>query len=172
LKSCVLKKLQAGLDMQKNHIAICAAAALGLCLMGAKGASAVPTAGGADKVYAQTVTRESVATPVRWAGRAGRVGWGGRRAGLRYGVGWRGRGWRRAGLGYGVGWRGRGWGWRRAGWRRGYYGGWGGYGLGLGFGLGTGWGYGGSYAATSGGCYRGGGCYRPCGCGGLFGGLF
>jgi hypothetical protein len=152
--------------MRKNQIAICAAAALGLCLMGAKGASAIPTAGGAGKVYAQTVTGNSVATPVRWAGRAGRVGWGGRRVGLGRGFGWRGR---RVGLG-------RGFGWRRVGWQRGYYGGWGGYGLGLGWGwpgvgLGTGWGYGGgAYTATYGGCYRP--TYGGCGCGGFFGGLF
>jgi hypothetical protein len=63
---------------------------------------------------------------------------------------------------------GRGW-----GWRRGYYGGWRGYGWGRPVGLGLGYGatggryYGGSYRATHRGC----GC-NPCGCGGLFGGLF
>jgi hypothetical protein len=140
--------------MRKTDLAICAAAALGFCLMIPKGVSAFPAAAGADKAYTQTVTGKSAAVPVYW-----RRGYWGGRVGFGRGYGW---GWRRAA-------------WRGAGWGRGYYGGWGGYGLGLGYGLGTGWGYGGSYAATSGGCYRP--VYvQPCGCGcgggGLFGGLF
>jgi hypothetical protein len=147
--------------MRKFQIAICATAALGFCLMVPKGASAFPAADSASKAYTQTVESKSAATPVRYAGRVG-------------GVGFRGVGVRGIGYGRGIGWRGRAFGFGRGiGWRRGYYGGWGGYGLGLGYGLGTGLGYGGSYAATSGGCYRGCGC-NPCGCGGggLFGGLF
>ena len=135
--------------MRQTHLIICAAAALGLCLMSPNGASAVPAAAGAGTAYAQTVTGKSAAVPVYWR----RGYWGGR-----------------VGLG-----RGFGWGWRGVGWRRGYYGGWGGYGLGLGYGFGGGYGSGGTYAATSGCCYRR--VYvRPCGCGcgggGLFGGLF
>src|SRR5215469_3221587 len=158
--------------MRKIQIAICATAALGLCLVITEGASAFPAADSSDKAYTQTVDGKSAATPVRWAGRAGVRG-----VGFRRGVGLgRGYGWRRVGLGRGYGWRRagwrRGWGWRRVGWRRGYYGGWGGYGLGLGFGFpfgfGTGLGYGGGYApATYGGCYSGCGCHS-CGCGGLF----
>ena len=149
--------------MRKIQIAICATAALGLCLMVTEGASAFPAADSAGKAYTQTVEGKSAATPVRYVGRVGRVG-GYRvgRVGLGRGIGYRrGWGWRGVGLGRGYGWRRVGWrrGW---GWRGRYYGGWGGYGLGLGVGLGTGLGYGGSYAATS------GGCYRPCGCGGLF----
>ena len=145
--------------MRKIHIAVCATAALGFCLMVPKGVSAFPAADSASKAYTQTVESKSAATPVRYAGRVG---------------GFRGVGVRGIGYGRGIGWR-RGWGWRGVGWRRGYYGGWGGYGLGLGYGLGTGLGYGGTYAATSGCCYRR--VYvRPCGCGcgggGLFGGLF
>jgi hypothetical protein len=144
--------------MRKTDLAICAAAALGFCLMVPKGVSAFPAAADADKAYTQTVTGKSAAVPVYirrgyWGGRVG--------LGRGYGWGWRRRAYWRGRVGLG---RGYGWGWRRAAWRRGYYGG---YGLGTGFGLGTGLGYGGSYAATSGGC-----CYNPCGCGGLFGGLF
>jgi hypothetical protein len=168
--------------MRKTSMAICVTAALGLCLTGPKDASASPAAD-AGKVYAQSVAGKSTATPVRWAGGAGRIG-GVRAAGVRgvgvgYGVGWRGRavgfrGWgaRRVGLGYGVGWRRRGWGWGPGlglGWG-GYYSGWGGYGSGLGLGwgwpvgLGAGWGYGAAYPATYGGCG-----VSTCGCGG---GLF
>ena len=152
--------------MRKTYIAICATAALGLCLAASRDASAFP-ASDAGKAYAQTVSTESAATQVRYAG-GGRIGGiGGRGVGLGRGVGVRGRYFGRGryvGLGRGIGWRR--WGWRRRGW------GWGGYGLGLGYGgygLGAGWG--GGYApATYGGCgcYRR--CYNPCGCGGgLFG---
>jgi hypothetical protein len=137
--------------MRKIQIAICATAALGLCLMVTEGASAFPAADGTGKAYTQTVEGKSAAVPVYlrrgyWGGRVGL----GRGIGWRRGWGWRGYGWRGVGLG-------RGWGWRRVGWRRGYYGGWGwgGYGLGLGLGYGaTGWG--GGYYGGRGGC---------CGCG-------
>jgi hypothetical protein len=137
--------------MRKTHVIICATAALGLCLMSPKGASAVPVAAGAAKAYTQTVSGTTAATPVRWVGRGG---WGGR------GIG----------FGRGIGWGGRGWGWRGVGWRRGYYGG--GYGWGSPVGLGLGiaaadsgdyyggyGGYGGSFPA-----YSGGSCCS-CGCG-------
>jgi hypothetical protein len=92
--------------VRKTQIAICTAATLGLCLVGPQGASAFPAADGFGTVHAQTITDKNAVTLVRWAGRAG--GWG-----------------------RGVGWRGAGW---RGGWRRGYYGGWGGLGLGVGLG--------------------------------------
>ena len=133
-----LEKQQAGLDMRKTHIAICATAALGLCLLVPKGASAFPAADGAGKAYTQTVTGKSAAVPVYLR----RGYWGGRRA---Y---WGGRwGWR-----HHAAWR-HGWGWR-ARWRRGYYAGWGWpLGLGLGIGATQGYsGYGGYYPAYYGGC--------------------
>jgi hypothetical protein len=140
------------LDVRKTQLAFCAAAALGLCLIGSS-ASAFPAADGSGKDYSQTVTDESATTPVRWAGRAG--GWGGRGIGFGRGIGWRGRG---IGFGRGIGWRRAGW---RGGWRRG---GWGGYGwggpVGLGLGLGaTGVGY-----SSYGGYYGGGGGGCGCGC--------
>jgi len=160
--------------MRKTYIAICATAALGLCLIGPNGASAFPAADSASKVYSQTATSKNAVTSVRWAGRGygGRIGFG-RGFGYR-GIGYgRGFGWRGVGLGRGYGWRG---GWRRAGFHRGYYGGYGGYGgyglgwgggwpFGLGLGLGaaaTDWGggypyyYGGGYYPAY---YGGGGCY-------------
>jgi hypothetical protein len=172
--------------MRKTYMAICATAALGICLTGPKDASAAPVAD-AGKVYAQTVSGKSAVIPVRGpgggfggrgigAGRGIGGGFGGRAVGA--GVGWGGRavgvrGWgaRRVGFGRGIGWRRRGWGWG-PGWGLGlgwgnYYGGWGGYGLGLGWGavgLGTGWGYGGAYPAA----YGGGCCVNSCGCGGFF----
>jgi hypothetical protein len=141
--------------MRKIHIAICATAALGFCLMLPEGVSAFPAADSAGKAYTQTATSKSAAVPVYFRRGYGRVGLGrgigwrgraigyGRGIGWRRGWGWRGYGWRR------VGWR-RGWGWRRYGWRRP---------IGLGAGLGvaaTGGYYGGSYPVTYGGC---------CGCG-------
>ncbi len=153
-----LDKQQAGLDMRKTHIAICAIAALGLCLMVPKGASAFPAADSAGKAYTQTVTGKSAAVQVylrraHWGGR----GWGWRRAAWRGGWGWRGAAWRRGYYG--------GWGWRRAAWRRGYYGGWGRYGGGWPVGLGLGIAaagspyYGGYYGGYYPSYYRGCGCY-------------
>ncbi len=128
--------------MRKIQLGLLAGAALGLCLMGS-GASALPAVDGSGKAYSQTVTDKSVTTPVRFAGRGGRVGFG-------RGIGFRGRG---VGFGRGFGFRGRRIGFGRGiGWRRGWGYGWGApVGLGLGYGA-TGVGYGG----------YGGGC---CGCG-------
>jgi hypothetical protein len=156
--------------MRKTNIAIFATAALGLCLIGPKGTSAFPAADGSGKIYAQTAIGKSAASPVRWGGRVG-------------GVGFRGAGWRGGGLGWrGAGWRGAGWrgaAWRGAGWRGrgGYYGGWG-WPVGLGLGLGVaatdwGWGYpsyGGYYSGWGWpvgyglGIGTGGWGYRRCSC--------
>ncbi len=139
--------------MQKTRLAIFGMAALGLCLIGPRDASAFPAADSSGKIYAQTGTGKSASIPVRWAGHAGGFG----HAGFGRGIGgWRGG----VGFGRGFGWRGAGW---RGGWRRGYYGGagygWGwplGFGVGLGIGA-TGWGYPG---------YGGYGYSGGCGCGG------
>ena len=98
------------------------------------GASAFPAVDGLGKAYSQTATDKSVTTPVRFAGRGGRVGFG-------RGIGFRGRG---IGFGRGFGFRGRRIGFGRGiGWRRGWGYGWGGpVGLGLGYGA-MGVGYGG-----------------------------
>ena len=85
--------------MRKIHIAVCATAALGFCLMVPKGVSAFPAADSASKAYTQTVESKTAATPVRFAGR----GVGVRGIGFGRGIGWR-RGF------YGGGW-GLGWGW-------------------------------------------------------------
>ena len=98
--------------MRKTHIAICAIAALGFCLMVPKGASALPAADSAGKAYIQTVEGKNAATPVRWAGRVG--GFGG--VGVGRGIGWRGRGWGWRGVGLGLGYG-------ATGWDGGYYGG-------------------------------------------------
>ena len=98
--------------MGKTYIAICATAALGLCLMAPKDASALPAADGAGKVLS-AVAGKSAVTQVRYVGRAGaasfRRGIGYRRIGYgvghrRYGLGY-GLGHRRYGLGYGLGYR-------------------------------------------------------------------
>ena len=108
--------------MRKTNIAICAMTALGLCLMGPKGASAFPAGADTGQIYGQATTGKDGVIK----GRAFRGG------GFR-GGGFRGGGFR------GAGWRGgfRGVGWRGAGWRGrgGYYGGWG-WPVGLGLGLG------------------------------------
>ena len=89
--------------MRKTYIAICATAALGLCLMAPKGASALPAADGAGKAIS-SVAGKSTVTQVRYF----RGGIGYRRIGV-------GLGYRRFGLGYGLGYRrfglGAGWGW-------------------------------------------------------------
>ena len=109
--------------MGKTYIAICATAALGLCLMAPKDASALPAADGAGKALS-AVAGKSAVTQVRYAGRAGAAGFhrgigyrhmgygvGHRRFGLGYGLGHRrfglgyGVGHRRFGLGYGLGHR-------------------------------------------------------------------
>lgn len=127
--------------MAKNKLAICAAAALGLCLMGPKVASAFPAAAGQGPVYNGSAAVKSEATPVRWGG------WGWRGAGWRGGWGWRGVGWRGGWGGYGgwgwpvglgLGLATTGWGWG-GGWGYPYSGGWGGWGSPVGYGLG--WGY-------------------------------
>ena len=88
--------------MRKTYIAICATAALGLCLMAPKDASALPAADGAGKALS-AVAGKSAVTQVRYIGRVGAVGFRG------------GIGYRRFGLGYGLGYRrfglGAGWGW-------------------------------------------------------------
>jgi len=97
--------------MGKTYIAICATAALGLCLMAPKDASALPAADGAGKALS-AVAGKSAVTQVRYVGRVGA-------AGFRRGIGYRrigyGVGHRRFGLGYGLGYRrfglGAGWGW-------------------------------------------------------------
>ena len=145
--------------MRKTYIAICATAALGLCLMAPKGASAFPAADSAGKAYTQATTGKSAAVPVYL-----RRGYWGGRVGFRGGIGYRrgyGLGYRRFGVGYGLGYRrfGYGLGWRAAALRRGYGGYYGGlgyglgyrrfgyglgyrrFGLGYGLGLGAGWGW-------------------------------
>jgi hypothetical protein len=52
--------------MQKTYIALCAAAALGLCLTAPQGASAFPAADAARKAYTQAVTEKSAATLVHY----------------------------------------------------------------------------------------------------------
>ncbi len=105
--------------MGKTYIAICATAALGLCLMAPKDASALPAADGAGKALS-AVAGKSAVTQVRYGFRYGfrggigyrRIGYGvgHRRFGLGYGVGHRrfglgyGLGYRRFGLGAGEGW--------------------------------------------------------------------
>ncbi|MGO9170520.1 MAG: hypothetical protein ACLP7P_00945 [Rhodomicrobium sp.] len=122
--------------MRKTHLAICATAALGLCLMSPIGASAFPAADSAGKAYTQTVTGNSPLVQVRAWHRGWHHGWH---------AGWRGPGRRR---GY---------------WGGGYWGGgpYYGYGYGwpyLGFGVG-GWGYDYYPGYYPGYYYGGAGCY-------------
>jgi hypothetical protein len=87
--------------MGKTYIAICATAALGLCLMAPKDASALPAADGAGKALS-AVAGKSAVTQVRYVRRVGAVG-------FRRGIGYRrigyGLGYRRFGLGYGLGYQ-------------------------------------------------------------------
>src|SRR3974377_1887237 len=121
--------------MRKTYIAICATAALGLCLMAPKGASAPPAADGAGKAIS-AVAGKSAVTQVRFAGRVGGIG--------RVGIGRAGLGYRGFGLGVGrFGLRGaafrHGFHGRRVFFRRRFFAP--GVGLGLGLGWGAGWGW-------------------------------
>jgi hypothetical protein len=140
-----------GLDMRKTNVAICAAAALGLCIMMPEGTAAFSAGADPGKVYSQVAADENGVTEVRFRGArvrgAGVRGVGFRGVGFR-GAGWRGVGWRRGFRG--AAFRRRGFGWGRP--------------IGLGVGIaaadrGYG-GYGGYYPAA-----YGGGCFGGCGCG-------
>ena len=126
-------KQEVGPGMQKVHIAACAAAALGLCLISPNGAAAVPAAPESGKIYNQVTKGDNGLIQVRAYGgfRGGGIRGGGIRGGfghgfggIRGGVGVGRVGFHRAGF-HGGRWGGRwhGAGWHRAGWRRGYWGG-------------------------------------------------
>jgi hypothetical protein len=137
--------------MRKTYIAICATAALGLCLIAPKGASALPAADGAGKALSAVASKSAV-TQVRGVGAGVSLG-GFHARGIRAGgIGHRrfgyGVGYRRFGLGYGLGYRRFGLGWRAAALRRGY----GGYYGGLGYGWGWPFGLGAGLGAAGAGC--------------------